>query len=382
MTDLATIYLDHAATTPLDGAVLAAMQPYLTEWFYNPSAQYDAARKVKQDLEDARAAIAHWVGARPNELTFTAGGTEANNLAINGVMSQYPGANVVVSSIEHDSILRSAEQYPSRLVAVQPDGRIDLKSLKASIDDHTVLVSVQYVNNELGTVQPLKDVARVVQDVRSKRRANGIDLPIYMHTDACQASGYLDIHASRLGADMITINASKIYGPKQIGALFVKAGIVLQAQILGGGQERGKRSGTENVAGSIGFATALTMAQEGRHKESERLRNIQQEFMTQLEQKIPTIVINGSKKYRTPNNVHVTIPGQDNERLMMQLDNEGIIVAVGSACSASNDEPSHVLTAIGLTDAEAQASLRFTMGRSTTTEAITRVVDVLAKLVG
>jgi cysteine desulfurase len=203
---------------------------------------------------------------------------------------------------------------------------------------------------------------------------------LYVHIDACQAPAYLDIHAARLGVDAMTINSGKIYGPKQTGALFVKAGTVLAAQTLGGGQERGMRSGTENIANIIGFARALDLVQERRHEETARVQKLQKLFFGLLEEKIPAVVINGSRKHRLPNNVHITLPGYDNERLMMELDEQGIQCAVGSACSASNEEPSHVLKAMGLSDAEAQASLRFTMGIQTSEADIRRVVDVLTKL--
>lgn len=376
-----TIYLDNAATTPLDTGVLAVMQPYFTDMFYNPSATYDKAREVRHVVDGARARVAHYIGARPNEIIFTAGGTEANNLAIHGVMQQFPGGNMVVSAVEHDSVLHPAQQYDARIASVDPDGRIDLISMEGHIDDQTVLISVQYANNEIGTVQTIKDFAQLITDIRQKRRKSGNLLPLYLHTDACQAPAYLDIHASRLGVDLMTINASKIYGPKQTGALFVKKGTLILPHIQGGGQERGLRSGTENVANVVGFAESLALVQERRHQEVSRLQQLQKTFISALENRIPHIVINGSLKHRLPNNVHITIPGRDNERLMMELDRKGIMCAVGSACSASNDEPSHVLTAIGLSEQDAEASLRFTMGKDTTESDIVRVVNELALLV-
>lgn len=374
------IYLDHAATTPLDTQVLAAMQPYMTRQYFNPSATYEAAREIRRDVEAARATVAHHIGARPAEIVFTAGGTEANNLAIHGVMQQFPGGTAVVSAIEHDSVLNVAATYPVRAISVAQDGRIDLNSLKDQIDDKTVLVSVQYANNEIGTIQPLTEVANLLADIKTTRRSQNNDLPLYLHTDACQAPAYLDIHAARLGVDLMTINASKIYGPKQVGALFIKTGTQVAPQILGGGQEQGRRSGTENVAGIIGLAAALDMVQNRRHEEVARLKGLQKLFIDRLAKTIPSAVVNGSLKHRLPGNVHITIPGQDNERLMMELDNRGILCAVGSACSASNEEPSHVLTAIGLTEQEAQASLRFTMGHSTTEDSISHTVQTLAHI--
>ncbi len=375
------IYLDHGAATPLDEQVLASMQPYLTDQFYNPSATYLAAKAVKHDIEAARARVAHWFGARPSEVVFTAGGTEANNLAIHGVMQHYPEANLVVSSIEHDAVLQPAAQYAVKHAPVTPDGLVDVDRLIGLIDDKTALVSVMYANNEIGTIQPLKQIAAALETIRKQRRAAGNELPLLFHTDACQASLYLDLHAARLGVDLITINASKMYGPKQIGALYVRAGIMLSPQIEGGGQERGLRSGTENIAGIVGLATALDMAQADRHTEGNRLQQLQQLTCKLIAEHIPAAVLNGSFKHRLPNNIHLTIPGQDNERLMMALDEQGIMVAVGSACSASSEEPSHVLKAIGLSDADAQSSLRLTMGRATSEAAMQRVISTLAELI-
>lgn len=370
-----TVYLDHAAATPLDAEVLKVMQPYWQEKFANPSATYSAAREVKQALADARAAVAHWLGARPAEVVFTAGGTEANNLAVHGVMREFPDGNVVVSAIEHESVLMPARHYENRETAVGADGRIDLKDLENKIDDRTVLVSVMYANNEIGTIQPIREVARLVESVR--RRRNGGGLPLYLHTDACQAANYLDLHAARLGVDLLTINGGKIYGPKQAGALYVKAGARILPLIDGGGQERGLRSGTENVASIIGLAAALDKAQTIRHQEAKRLQGLQQQFFKELEKAAPAMSINGSLKHRLPNNVHITMPGQDNERLIIELDERGIAAAAGSACSASNEEPSHVLRAIGLDDEAARASLRLTLGRSTTNKDIERCLNAL-----
>lgn len=371
------IYLDHAAATPMDEAVFAAMQPYFTEQFYNPSALYQAAGQVKKDIAAARATIAGYLGARGNEIIFTAGGSEANNLAIHGVMQAFPDNELVVLATEHDSVLEPAKQYQATLVQVHPDGQIDMASLANVITDKTVLVSIQYANNEIGTIQSLKDIAAAIADVKKVRTKQGNDLPLYFHTDACQAPNLLDLHVSRLSVDMMTINAGKIYGPKQVGALYAKAGIALHPQVLGGGQEKGLRSGTENVPGIIGFAKALSLVQEQRHDETARLADLQHLCLKLLEEKLPQAELNGSRKHRLANNIHITIPGTDNEALLMQLDNQGIICAVGSACNASNDEPSHVLKAIGLSDAEAQSSLRFTMGHGTSEADINKLVDAL-----
>jgi len=375
------IYLDYAAATPMDKTVHAAMEPYFWEHFYNPSATYLRAKAVKKDLEAARARVAHWFGARPSEVIFTAGATEANNLAINGIMQQFPHANIVVSAIEHESVLAPAHQYDCHEVPVTPQGLVDLDVLKQTINDQTALVSIMYANNEIGTVQPIRQIGQLLDEIRRDRRSRGVELPIYLHTDAAQAANYLDIHASRLGADFISINGGKIYGPKQSGVLFVSAKVRLQPQILGGGQERGLRSGTENVPGAIGLAAALDLVQKDRHQEAMRLQRLQKLALDEIAQKIPTAELNGSKSQRLPNNIHVTIPGQDNERLLMALDEADVMCAAGSACSASNEEPSHVLRALGRSDEEAQASLRLTMGRHTTEEDVLAAIRTLADLI-
>jgi cysteine desulfurase len=376
------IYLDHAAATPMDPAVFAAMQPYFTEKFFNPSALYWPAQEVRKDIEAARASIAHWLGSRPSEITFTAGGTEANNLAIRGIMEQYPEGNIVVGSIEHESVLRTAHRYACKEAPVRPDGIVDVDALAGLIDNSTVLVSIMYANNEVGTVQPIRRISQLLDGIRKQRRVDGSHLPMYFHTDAAQAGAYLDLHASSLGVDMMTLNAGKIYGPKQCGLLYTSSHVRLQSQVTGGGQERGLRSGTENVAGVIGFAKALDLVQSRRHVEITRLSELQQELIRGLQKAIPSVVINGSLKNRLPNNVHLTIPGQDNERLLIALDEAGILCAAGSACSASNEEPSHVLRAMGLNDPDAQASLRITMGNGTTSEDIQTTVKKLTELLG
>lgn len=374
------IYLDYAAATPLDERVLAAMQPYFSDKFYNPSATYLAAKDVANDLKAARATVAAVLGARPSEVIFTAGGTEANNLAIHGIMRQYPEANVLCSAIEHESVIAPAERYDHRLAAVDARGIIDLEKLAILIDDRTVLMSIMYANNEIGTVQPIRELAQLIEQVRKQRRQAGNTLPLLLHTDAAQAANYLDLHVARLGVDLMTLNGGKIYGPKQSGVLYVKAGLRLQPLIDGGGQEQGLRSGTESVANAVGFAAALELTQAMRHDEVSRLQSLQKQLIHDVLAAVPTAQLNGSKSRRLPNNVHLTFPGHDNERLLMQLDEAGIMAAAGSACSASNEEPSHVLKALGLSEADAQSSLRFTLGRQTTEQHIKTLAGTLAQL--
>lgn len=374
------IYLDYAAATPMDPEVVAAMQPYFSELFYNPSATYLVARQASDALETARAAIAHWLGARPSEIIFTAGGTESDNLAVAGIMQQYPDANVVVSAIEHDAVLAPAGQFDCRVANVTTEGVVDVADVLAKIDENTVLVSVMYANNEVGTVQPIRQIGQELARLRAARRAAGNTRPLYFHTDAAQAANYLDLHVARLGVDLLSLNGGKLYGPKQSGVLYAAAHVNLQPLIRGGGQERNLRSGTENVASAVGLAKALDIAQGMRHEEGARLQKLQALAYELLAVQLPQAVVNGSRKRRLPNNLHITLSGEDNERLLVQLDERGILAAAGSACSASSDEPSHVLQAMGISEADAQASLRFTMGRATTEADIRTLIDTLAQL--
>lgn len=375
------IYLDHAATTPIDKNVLKVMMPYLTDDYYNPSATYLPARKVKDALSAARQKIAHWLGVRPSEIIFTAGGTEANNLAIQGVLRAYPNCSAVVSAVEHDSVLAPANVFRTSVASVTEDGRVNMQDLKKKIFEDTVLVSIMAANNEVGTVQPLREIATIIAEEKLQRRKNNNGTPLYFHSDACQAGNYLDLHVDKLGVDMLTLNGSKLYGPKQAGMLYVGSHVRLEPLVYGGGQERGLRSGTENVAGAIGFAGALDMAQAMRHEELIRLHEIQELAYGLITEKLPGASINGSKKYRLPNNLHITLPGTDNERVLLQLEQKGILAAAGSACSASDEEPSHVLKAMGVSESDIRSSLRITMGRSTTTGDVKKLIETIESLV-
>jgi cysteine desulfurase len=365
VSDMANLenYFDYAATTPMLPEAARAMEPFFADQFYNPSAIYLGARANRQALDGFRQTVSSGLGVRPTEIVFTAGGTEANNIAIYGVMAQYPNGHIVAAAIEHDSVLKPATQFAHTIVGVDDKGFINVASVAKAITDSTVLVSIMYANNELGTIQPIREIAQHIQEVRNLRKKKGNNTPIYFHTDACQASNYLDMQVSRLGVDLLTINSGKIYGPKQTGALFIRAGIVLKPLILGGGQEWGMRSGTENLANIAGFATAWQKVRNTYHAEAKRLTILRDSCITQLEE-IAGLRLNGPKgNNRLANNIHITIAGKDNERMLMELDEAGFQVATGSACSASNDEPSHVLAAIGLTDTDAQNSIRITLGR-------------------
>ena len=372
------IYLDYAAATPMDAEVIKAMQPYFADKFYNPSATYLAGRGVRKDVESARQSVAIQLGARPAEVIFTAGATEANNLAIQGIMRGYPEGEVLVSAIEHESVLEPARLFKVKEIPVTPQGIVDLQKLEKLITPKTVLVSVMLVNNELGTVQPISEIAKILNKSSILRKNKR---PLYLHTDAAQAGNYLDLHVSRLGVDLMSINSGKIYGPKQSGVLYVKAGTRLRPLIVGGGQEFGWRSGTENVAADIGLAKALEIAQQKRAAESKRILELRHFFEEGLKKMVPEPIINGAKNRRAPHVLSVTFPGVDNERLMMELDENAIQCAVGSACSASRQEASHVLSAIGLNDKQARSTLRFSLGRFTTKKDIEKTLKSLSRLI-
>jgi cysteine desulfurase len=373
------IYMDYSAATPMRPEVYEAMRPFWSDEFYNPSAIYLAAKSVKSRLEDARRSVANLLGARPAEIIFTAGATEANNLAVQGVARQFPDGEILISAIEHESVAAPAGEFGARQVSVDENGLIILNKLSNLINDKTVLVSVILVNNELGVIQPLAEVAKIITEVRRRRQTRGNKLPIYLHSDAAQAGNYLDLHTSRLGVDLLSLNGGKIYGPKQSGALYIKAGVRLQPLIVGGGQESGLRSGTENVAAVAGFSKAFELASAGRREETVRLNALRKTFEEQLKENFENVVINGGN-HRVPHITSVTFPGEDNERLMMQLDELGIMCAVGSACSAGSEEPSAVLRAIGLSEELAQATLRFSFGAATDQTDMGAAVSALSRI--
>lgn len=375
------IYLDYAAATPLDKRVWQAMQPYWADMFYNPSSSYLAAKQVRLAVEDSRARVAHWLGAKSAEIIFTAGATESITLAINGIMRQFPHGEVLALATEHEAVLATARQYKHALLPVKKDGTADLAQLKQLVHDDTVIITVDYANNEIGTIQPLKDIAMFVQEVRRLRQLKNNTTPLYLHTDASQAGCYLDLHASRLGVDMMTLNGGKMYGPKQTGVLYVKTGVLLTPQHLGGGQERGLRSGTENVPGVVGLATALDIAQTERKEAIVKTSLLRDELQLLLTEAIPQTQVNGSQKKRLPNNLHLSWPGIDGERLLMLLDENGVLASTGAACAANKNTKSQVLAAIGCDDAIAQGSLRLTLGRDTTPEHVQDAAAIIVKAV-
>jgi len=381
-----TYYLDNAAATPLDPAVLEAMMPFLRDEFANPSSLYAPARLARTAVESARGTISSLLGAKPTEIIFTSGGTEGNNLAVQGVLSAWPNAHWVTTAIEHDAVLKITSPmgqagHASAIVPAAPNGIVKVADVASSIRDDTVLVSVMMANNEIGTIQPIADLAKLVARVRQDRAARNISPPLYLHTDAVQAAGYLDLHVARLGVDLLTISGSKIYGPKGTGALYVRHTTRLSPLQFGGGQERGRRSGTENVPGIIGLARAMRLVADLRDAESHRLTPLRDRLVRELPKRIPGALLNGDIKRRLPNNVNFSFPRAEGEGLVLYLERQGILASTGSACSTGSLDPSHVLGAIGRSRADAASSLRLTFGRQTTEAVVERVIEVLPGIV-
>jgi cysteine desulfurase len=348
------IYLDHAAATPVSDKVLSAMEPYFSRDFFNPSAAYLPAKKVAAEYEAAKGVIAHAIGAKASDLIITAGATEANNLAFTAL-----DGSCLYLATEHDSVRKIAEQYNGQAIKVLSNGVIDLGDLKAKISDETELISVSLVNNELGTIQPLAEIAGIIREIKLDRLKRGIKKQLLLHSDASQALNLLDISVARLGVDLLTLNAAKIYGPKGVGALYVSHDVKLKPLTYGGGQENGLRSGTENVPGVIGFAKAVELAKEhlnGNRKKYATWRKILLSELQDYE------LIN--KKHVLDNFIVLCYNGIDAERLIYLLEDKQIYVSTGAACAASKGQKSHVLKVIGLSDEQIAGSLRLTLGET------------------
>ena len=359
------IYLDHAAATPVAKQVLEAMKPYFTDDFFNPSAAYLPAKKVAADYEAAKAAIAHAIGAKGNDIIVTAGATEANNLAFTAIDQAGSASSVLYLATEHDSVREVAKRLGGKEIRVNSYGLIDLEDLKANITDETKLISVALANNELGTIQPMAEIAAIIREAKIDRLKRGVKQPLYLHSDASQAMNLLDINVARLGVDLLTLNAAKVYGPKGVGALYVSHDVHLHPLTVGGGQENGLRSGTENVAGVVGFAKALTLAKEHLNGNRKKYANFKKILLSEL--KGYELV---NKKHALDNFVVLCYNGIDAERLIYLLEGSGVYVSTGAACAASKGKKSHVLAAIGLSDEEIAGSLRLTLGETNTEEQI------------
>lgn len=371
------IYLDFASTTPTRKEVVDEMLPYFTEIFGNPGSFHTIGKKAKDALENARNRIAKMIGCSNKEIIFTGGGTESINLAIKGFMrekkKQFKEKNqvphLIVSEVEHHAVLHTAEHlernegFEVTYLKVNKYGQVTLESLKKAIKKNTVLVSIMYANNEIGTINKIKEL---VEAVREKEKE--LTTKIKFHTDACQAGEYLDVNVERLGVDMMTLNASKIQGPKGVGLLYLKRGIRLQPIIHGGAQEFRLRAGTENVPAIIGFAKALELAQEEKILETKRLIELRDYFIKSFLEKIPKTILNGHPKERLPNNINISVLDIEGEALLLMMNEYGFCASSGSACTSETLDPSHVIIAIGLPYEAAHSSIRVSLGKTTTKE--------------
>lgn len=368
------IYLDHAAATPVSAKALAAMAPYFSERFFNPSAPYLPAKHVREDYEEAKAAIARTIGAKGADLVMTSGATESIQLAFTATKGK-----ILAPVTEHAAVLETAKQYGYDLVRVDKFGVIDFGDLRQKLTDEVSLVSVSLANNELGTIQPLAEVAGILRKVREDRRSRSVKTPLFLHSDASQALNLIDISVARLGADLLTLNAAKVGGPKGVGALYIAHGVELRPLQHGGGQERGLRSGTENVAGVVGFAAAAMEAKShlaGNRKKYQEMASILKKELADMDVKYL-----GNPKRQLANFVPICFVGIDAERLIYKLEKQEIYLSTGAACAANKGTKSHVLAAIGLSDAEIAGSLRISLGSTNTIEQMPIVAKALARAV-
>jgi cysteine desulfurase len=377
------IYMDHAATTPVRAEVLEVMLPYFTTHFGNPSSLYASAEVARNAVDESREKVAAVLNSRPSEVIFTSGGTESDNAALKGgaIGRKSQGRHLITSKIEHHAVLHSCEQLESdgwdvTYLPVDSGGQIDLTELERAIRSDTALVSVMYANNEIGSIQPIDDIAQLLH---SQSQGNGTE--ITFHTDAVQAAGALSLNVQELGVDLLSLSGHKFYGPKGVGALYVRRATPFVTQMAGGGQERDRRSGTENVPLIVGFARALELAEQERIDLMERLTRYRDELVEGIIETVPQCHLNGGMAKRLPNNLNISFEGIEAEPLLIGLDLSGIAASSQSACSSASLEPSHVLKALGMSDERAMGSLRLTLGRETTAEDISLVLNVLPEIV-
>jgi cysteine desulfurase len=371
------VYLDHNATTPVHPEVLKAMLPYYKDKFGNASSIHDFGREVKVALEDSREKVAKLIHASPNEIYFTSGGTESDNLAIKGTAfaNRKKGKHIITSKIEHHAILESCkflekEGFEVKYLPVDKYGFIDPDDLKKAIRKDTILVSLMYANNEVGTKEPLEELCKITKE-------NGV----YFHTDAVQAMGKIPVDVQKLNVDMLSISAHKIYGPKGVGAIYIRKGTRITPWSHGGSHERSRRAGTENVPGIVGLAKAVEVAHKDMEEQSRYLRNLSEAFYKKLTQAIPNVFLNGDLERRIPNTLNLSFKAVEGESIILSLDLKGVAVSTGSACASGALEPSHVLYAMGIAPEIAQAAIRFSFGRENTMEDVEYVVELLPEIV-
>lgn len=371
------VYMDHAATTPLRPEALEAMLPYLITHYGNASSVYAYGRDARKALDEAREEIAAVIGANPREIIFTGGGSEADNLAIKGVALAYKskGNHIVTSAVEHHAVLDTCKYleklgFQVTVVPVDENGMVDPKAVEEAITDKTILVSIMHANNEVGTIQPIQEISRIVKEKG-----------VIFHTDAVQSVGHIPVDVNDLGVDLLSFAGHKFYGPKGVGGLYVRKGIRFDPLIHGGGQERGHRAGTENVAAIVGMATALKLTAAEMDEEAARLTKLRDRLIDGIVERIPDVRVNGHRTQRLPNNVNVCFRYIEGESLLLNLDLQHVAASSGSACTSGSLDPSHVLLAMGLPHEIAHGSLRLTLGRDTTVDEVDYVLEILPGIV-
>jgi cysteine desulfurase len=370
------IYLDHNATTPMHPRVFRAIEPYLKERFGNASSSYQTGREARTALENSRTTVAGCIGAGPKEIIFTSGGTESNNCAVRGVARALgeKGDHIITSSIEHHAVLKTCqalekEGFRVTYLPVGSDGRVDPDDVRKNLDQRTILISIMYANNETGVIQPIREIASIAREKN-----------IIFHTDAVQAVGKIPFAVNDLGVDLLSISGHKIYGPKGIGALYVREGIPLQPILTGGHHEHNLRAGTENIPSIVGLAQAMSMATQHLNAASDKLSALRQRLESGILNRIDDVQINGLQAPRLPNTSSISFRLIEGESILLHLDLRGICVSTGSACTTDSPEPSHVLTAMGILPQAAQGTIRFSLGEDNTKEEIDSVIDALCDI--
>ena len=377
------VYMDHAATTPMREEVLQRMIPFMKENYGNPSSIYTLAQQARNAVDESRRTIAKLIGCRSSEITFTSGGTESDNAAIKGAAfaMRHLGNHIITTSIEHHAVLHTCMQmeqfgFEVTYLPVDKEGKVNISDVENAITDKTILVSIMAANNEIGTVQPIAEITNRVKDA-----ATSMGTSILVHTDAVQAMGQIPVNVKEWPVDMLSMSAHKFYGPRGVGALYIKRGTPFEPLLMGGGQERQRRSGTENVPAIVGMELALSLTVMEQEEQGKKLSRYRDAIIEGLSKNVEGILINGHRRDRLPNNVSVSFLGVEGEPILLGLDFSGICASSGSACSSASLEPSHVLLAIGRTADQAQGTLRITLGRDNTQEDVDYLLEVLPKLV-
>lgn len=371
------IYLDHAATTPVDPEVLDAMLPYFREKFGSASTLYSLGREAREAVEEARERVAELIGAQPEEIYFTSGGSEADNWAIFGVAAAKAskGKHIITSKIEHHAVLEPChalekQGYSVTYLGVDQNGFIDLDELKDAITEQTILITIMHANNEIGTIEPVEEIGAI-----AKERG------IHFHTDTVQTVGHIPVDVNSINCDSLAISAHKLYGPKGVGAMYIRKGSRVERLIRGGGQENNRRAGTHNVPGIVGLGKAAELAKMRMAEEAQRITKLRDALIAGVESRIKDVRLNGDRIKRLPNNVNFSFEGVEGESMILLMDMNGICVSSGSACTSGSLDPSHVLMALGLRHEQAHGSLRMTLGKDNTEEHIDKVLDILPGIV-